>query len=222
MALFGFLDNGQIGESREQSQSQGGSVGGGSSSNYGYSYGGTYGTGATASAFSHQMMQEANAFNAEQARLNRAWQERMSNTAYQRAMTDLRKAGLNPILAYTNGGASVGSGATASSAMGSAYTDNYTRSENSGESSQYNQSWNSSRSRAQSYTKSDLANQIGAISGMLAGAVEDIISGIPSVKNSAKQMFNDLEQWGKNTWNSLGNKETPKITTSNGSWRSKK
>lgn len=61
-------------------------------------------------AFSAAQQEKAQAFNKEEAALNRAWQERMSGTSYQRSMEDLRKAGLNPMLAYMKGGASTPAG----------------------------------------------------------------------------------------------------------------
>lgn len=66
-------------------------------------------------AINQKNTRQAQAYNAAEAAKNRDWQERLSNSAHQREVADLKKAGLNPVLSSNLAGASTGSGASASS-----------------------------------------------------------------------------------------------------------
>jgi len=59
-------------------------------------------------------VREAAGFNQASADKQMAFQERMSNSAYQRAMADMKAAGLNPMLAFMKGGADSPGGSSAS------------------------------------------------------------------------------------------------------------
>lgn len=63
-----------------------------------------------------KLAREQMAFQEKSQGRQEVYQERLSNTAYQRAMQDMREAGINPILAYNQGGASTPTGAGASGA----------------------------------------------------------------------------------------------------------
>jgi len=83
-------------------------------------------------AFQAQQIEGQQDFTAGQAAREMGFQERMSNTSYQRAVQDLNSAGLNPMLSLMKGGASTpngamgtsgaASGASASGSMGQTHT----------------------------------------------------------------------------------------------------
>lgn len=82
-------------------------------------------------AMNLQIAQANNAFNADQAQKNRDFQQQSifqqesfqnneSSSAWQRGVKDMEAAGLNPMLAYSQGGASTPSGSSASGSTASA------------------------------------------------------------------------------------------------------
>lgn len=90
------------------------------------------GTGLTdaekeANAFNAAEAEKQRTFNAEQAAIERQWQEQMDNTKVQRSVADMQAAGVNPAMMYG------GSGATASTPSGASASGSAASSASSGE-----------------------------------------------------------------------------------------
>jgi len=80
---------------------------------FGGAPGASIGGSAGAALSGYYSQEDTNEANSAQAQRQMDFQERMSNTSWQRGMKDMRKAGLNPIFAYKTGGASTPQGSQA-------------------------------------------------------------------------------------------------------------
>lgn len=85
-----------------------------------------FGSAEYARDFNSAEAQKQREFSSAEAQKQRDWETEMSNSAHQRAVADMKKAGLNPAMMYG------GSGAAASTPSGAAATGNSASSSASG------------------------------------------------------------------------------------------
>lgn len=178
---------------------------------------------ATANQQALDNWREAAAFNAEQARLQREWQEKMSNTVYQRTVEDMRKAGINPVLAAGMGlgTANVSGGSAASigspeSYMANTYADRISSAESSGQSQSSGQSWG--ESGFATFLESMTTLLAGLSNAMTSGQTINI--GLNGLENLVKDTGKDYNKDNKVdiTDSTAGAKEVIKGTEKLSTW----
>jgi hypothetical protein len=71
---------------------------------------------------SAEIAKDTTAANMAESQRNREFQERLSNSAYQRQVEDMKSAGLNPMLAYIKGGGASSPAGSTGQAVNAQYT----------------------------------------------------------------------------------------------------
>lgn len=210
MIANGVMSN--LGSALNGSKSSGGSVNSsyGVSKNVSDSTSNVFGSAATlkaqaaaaaANASARDAWENAADYNARQAQAQRAWEEYMSNTQYQRAVKDMIAAGLNPILAASNGisSASVGSGAAASIGAADTYQAQTFADQNSASHAEGYSKESSSGSSWQN-SESGLATGLSLLGESISGA----LSGLQSA-NTVNVTIDNLMKEGKKIPKAIAN-----------------
>jgi len=132
----------------------------------------------------------ANRLSQESAREQMAFQERMSSTAHQREVDDLRKAGLNPILSANTGASTPGG------AMGSFQSNQAVAAPIKAET--FNRALSSAQSIANiNLTKASEANTVASTARTIAET---------KPKEKMAEAIDLISNWVMNSAKSLGNK----------------
>lgn len=162
---------------------------------------------STANNTAMNAWRDAANFNAEQARIQREWEEKMANSIYQRSVADMKKAGINPILAAGMGlgTASVGSGASASVSNPQTFMGQSFAEQNSAMTSEsHGSSWNNSETGlAQGLAQMGEAIQAGLNTLSNAKLFDITIGGtttgevVNDVKTGIGNMVNKVYNWLK-------------------------
>lgn len=129
-----------------------------------------------AADWNSEMWEKQAAYNAEQAEIQRQWAERMEGTKYQRAVSDMEAAGLNPILAVTGGGISSGAGSGSAATVGGAQM-----------SSAQSQMASGGLLGANAASESNYTGQMEYMGGIL-GILGATISGIASARSNLQDL----------------------------------
>lgn len=115
---------------------------------------------AEANAINYNLWKAQADYNAAEAQKVRDYETMMANTSYQRAVQDLKKAGLNPILAAGNMGAATptvtaASSGLATSHMANTFAQTESRSSGSSRSGSYSYNYGNSRSHSEGHSRSE-------------------------------------------------------------------